>query len=72
MNETCVLLKAKDFFPAGSSHRGFRGKNTRAVYNAETRVLYRRDFWKIFYIFAGRGILVINGKRYPLGPAPSA
>ncbi len=68
MNETCVLLKAKDFFPPDLPIAVFRGKNTRAVYNAETRVLYRRDFWKIFYIFAGRGILVINGKRYPLGP----
>ena len=51
MNETCVLLKAKDFFPPDLPIAVFRGKNTRAVYNAETRVLYRRDFWKIFYIY---------------------
>lgn len=68
MEETCILLKAKDFFSPDLPIAVFRGKNTRAMYNAETHVLYRRDFWKIFYIYSGTGILVINGKRYPFGP----
>lgn len=68
MEETCVQLKAKDFFPPDLPIAVFRGKNTKAMYNSETHVLYRRDFWKIFYIYSGKGILVINGKRYPFGP----
>lgn len=68
MEETCILLRAKDFFSPDLPIAVFRGKNTRAMYNSETHVLYRRDFWKIFYIYSGTGILVINGKRYPFGP----
>ena len=68
MNEKCVLLKAMDFLPPNLPVAVLRGHNKRSMYNTESRILYRRDFWKIFYIFSGRGTLVINGKHYSFGP----
>lgn len=68
MNEEYILLRAKDFFQSNLPIAVFRGRNLKSMYNAESHVLYRRDFWKIFYIHSGNGTLVINGKRYPFGP----
>ena len=68
MNEKCVLLKAMDFLPPNLPVAVQRGHNKRSMYNTESRILYRRDFWKIFYIFSGRGTLVINNKHYSFGP----
>lgn len=68
MNEKCVLLKAMDFLPPNLPVAVLRGNNKRSMYNEESNILYRRDFWKIFYIFSGRGTLVINNKHYSFGP----
>lgn len=68
MNEKCVLLQAKDFLPSNLPIAVLREHNKKWKFNRETRVLYRRDFWKIFYIHSGHGTLVINGKHYSFGP----
>lgn len=42
---------------------------TRWVHSADDvseSVLHRREFWKIFYVIAGFGDFLVNGRRYPL------
>ena len=61
------FTKTKYFIP-GCPIAILKSKNTKEEFNKGSNKLYRRDFWKIFYIEDGKGTLVINGRRYPLTP----
>ncbi|QYY36295.1 AraC family transcriptional regulator [Ruficoccus sp. ZRK36] len=46
----------------------WRGLNLKEEFNEVTGCLHQRDFWKVFYVHAGSGTKVINGREYPFGP----
>jgi len=62
------LYKLKDCFPSDFPIAIGHGRNYKSQFNEDSDILYQREFWKVFYINSGEGILVINSNEYKFGP----